>query len=111
MPTLKKHTAPKQRYHSTINERQKVYNTSIWRKLRQAKLMTSPLCEVCKKAPAYDVHHKESFVNKSNWQELAFDSTNLLAVCRNCHNEIHNNLNTKNHEKIKKFRSENFTTV
>ena len=46
MPYLKK--AKKQ--HNPSNnriERQKIYNTDRWHKLRASKLMQSPLCEVC----------------------------------------------------------------
>ena len=46
MPYLKK--AKKQRNPSNNRiERQKIYNTDRWHKLRASKLMQSPLCEVC----------------------------------------------------------------
>ena len=69
MPYLKK--AKKQ--HNPSNnriERQKIYNTNRWRQLRLAKLITSPLCEVCLKqgkvTPAIDVHHIDSVMNYTN---------------------------------------------
>lgn len=91
MPYLTKCKPPKQRYNNTIAERKRVYNTTLWRKLRQSKLMTNPICEVCKTNTAEDVHHIKTFVNQNNWQDLAFDFNNLISVCRLCHNDIHNN--------------------
>ena len=66
MPYLKK--AKKQRNPSNNRiERQKIYNTDRWHKLRASKLMQSPLCEVCLSkgviTPAFHAHHIDSFMN------------------------------------------------
>ncbi|KAA6326447.1 hypothetical protein EZS27_024451 [termite gut metagenome] len=78
-------------------ERQDIYNTIIWIKLRKAKIMEQPLCEVCLSngivKSAEHVHHIVSFMREKNplkRKELAYDFDNLLSVCTNCHNEIHN---------------------
>lgn len=78
-------------------KRQDVYNTSLWRKMRLAKLMEQPLCEVCllvdKVTLAEHAHHLKSFMQSNNINErdqLAYDSQNLLSVCAKCHNRIHN---------------------
>lgn len=67
--------------------------SDTWRKMRQSYIMTHPLCEVCladgRTTPAEDVHHKETFVNKQNWQEYAYNSNNLVSVCKHCHGLIH----------------------
>lgn len=96
MPTLnkKKHNAPKQ---NKRKERQEIYQTTRWRQLRLAKLLASPLCEVClqqdKVTPAVDVHHKISFLTAkdySNKMRLAYDYDNLMAICKTCHAKEHN---------------------
>lgn len=100
MPTLKKakkQTINRARFTDPDAERQKVYNTRRWRKLRAAYLMEHPLCEICKKdgviTPAIDVHHRDSFANYDGLQMLnkAFDADNLVALCKICHANLHKN--------------------
>lgn len=90
---------PKRKYNNQNNrdKRQEIYNTTLWKRMRLAKLMNNPLCEVCllenKTTLGEDVHHLISFLTVNNPVErdkLAFDSNNLLTVCRECHNNIHN---------------------
>jgi len=95
MPTLKK--AKKQNNNSNKRkERQEVYNTSRWRKLRDAKLLEQPLCEVCLAKgiikPAEDVHHLDSFMNYEGLKRLekAYNYNNLQSVCKECHQKEHN---------------------
>lgn len=99
MPTLNK---PK-RTHSTAYKKygqqadiQKIYNTSIWKKLRQGYISQHPLCESCllenKITPAYDVHHIREISNGRTileMQDIAYDSNNLMSLCRECHRKIH----------------------
>ena len=80
-----------------VAKRQEVYNTNLWHRLRKAKLRDNPLCEVCslegKITLGEDIHHLRSFLKAETIEErdsLAFDSNNLLTVCRKHHNEIHN---------------------
>ena len=71
--------------------RQKLYNTTKWRKLRQYHLQREPLCQEClREGKVYagspedplQVHHKKSpFRNGGiNW-ELALDDSNLETIC------------------------------
>jgi 5-methylcytosine-specific restriction protein A len=43
--------------------------------------------------PAIDVHHKDSFTNYTGNMRLykAFDYSNLLSVCKECHSKLHRN--------------------
>lgn len=94
MPWLKK---PQKQYKKSIpdEDRNDIYRSSKWKKLRQSKLMESPLCEICLARgiikPAVDVHHKDSFTNYTGSQRLwkAYDSSNLLALCKECHAFLH----------------------
>lgn len=74
-------------------QRQSFYNKSGWRKLRKAKLMAQPLCEICG-AVAQHVHHIKSFLTEEDelkQMELLLNWDNLMSVCHNCHNQLHNN--------------------
>ncbi|MBQ7854981.1 MAG: HNH endonuclease [Muribaculaceae bacterium] len=74
-------------------QRQHFYNKSAWQKLRKAKLMAQPLCEMCG-CPAVHVHHLISFLkgdNQLQQMELLLDWDNLMSVCHKCHNQLHNN--------------------
>jgi 5-methylcytosine-specific restriction protein A len=75
----------------TRQERQAIYNTPRWVKLRKEKLMQNPVCEVCNKELADHVHHINSFMNYSKEERInvAYNSNNLQSVCRECHTKIH----------------------
>lgn len=96
MPYLQKPVKAKSR---TFNreDRQKIYQSAKWKKLRLAKLMQNPLCEKCLAKgivnPAIDVHHLDSFLNYSGLQRLdkAYDFNNLQSLCKDCHAELHIN--------------------
>lgn len=77
--------------------RRKVYDSVRWRRLRALKLQNNPLCERCEElgaiTPAEDIHHKVSFLTGRNWTEiriLAYDFSNLMSLCKKCHQLIHN---------------------
>jgi len=95
MPTLKKATKQKTKSNKK-EERQKIYNNTRWRKLRDAKLQQYPLCEVCLAkgiiTPAIDIHHIDSFMNYDGLKRLekAYNFANLLSICKECHQKIHN---------------------
>lgn len=80
------------------NLRQKAYQNTKWRKMRDTYMHEHPLCEECLKqgkvTPAEDIHHKRSPFQKGevNWN-LLLDYNNLEAVCKTCHATIHNNQN------------------
>ena len=55
--------------------------------------MNNPICERCNKALAIDVHHKieiSSGINEEEYKHIGFDTNNLMALCKDCHKEIHN---------------------
>lgn len=95
MPTLYK---PKKQNDSNEKrkERQNIYQTARWKNLRKSYLMEHPLCEICLNNGitkfAVDVHHKDSFLNYRGLSRLdkAFDYNNLQALCKECHQLIHN---------------------
>lgn len=96
MPYLKK--APKIRTNTpNRTNRQKVYQSAKWKKLRESKLMVNPLCELCllegKITPAEDIHHKDSFINYEGNKrlEVAYDFDNLMSLCKQCHQKLHKN--------------------
>jgi 5-methylcytosine-specific restriction protein A len=94
MPYLKKQNKQPSR---TFNreERQKIYQSTKWKELRQAKLMQQPLCELCLAKgiikPAEDIHHIDSFMNYTGTKRLAkaFDFNNLMSICKECHAKEH----------------------
>ena len=72
--------------------RQNYYNNQAWRRLRKAKLMAQPLCEICG-AVAQHVHHVKSFLSEDDelkQMELLLSWDNLMSVCHECHNKLHN---------------------
>ncbi len=76
-----------------------VYNTSQWRKLREAYLMLHPLCEMCEKDgkvnEAVEVHHITPISNANDeleMKELGYNPDNLMALCEECHHKLHNEM-------------------
>lgn len=101
MPTIYK--PKKSRKRDEINfhdaERRKVYNTERWRRLRAWKFACNPLCEMCLKddkvVPAEDIHHVVSFRSTDDPAQrnfLAYDFDNLMSLCKQCHQAVHNKI-------------------
>lgn len=96
MPYLVKPSKPKKK---TFNreDRQKIYQSAKWKRLRLAKLMKDPLCEHCLKEGrttlAIDCHHIDSFMNYQGLMRLqkAYDIDNLVSLCKECHSLEHLN--------------------
>lgn len=71
-----------------------------WLLLRRRYAAAHPLCEECLKRGILDsrteqVHHRTPVTRGRTWQEmerLAFDESNLEAVCRQCHRRLHREL-------------------
>ena len=91
-------TKPKRKDRDSVSvkRRQKVYQSPLWRQMRQAHLMAHPLCEACKAAGlstlAVDVHHLRSFTTGPNDEvraELAYDPRNFCSLCKRCHQRVH----------------------
>ncbi len=96
MPYLKK---PEKTKQTSIKreERNEVYTSTRWKKLRLSYLQNHPLCESCLKqdkfTPSVDIHHIISFMSTNDplkRKYLAFDYNNLMALCKECHQKIHN---------------------
>jgi predicted HNH restriction endonuclease len=68
-----------------------VYNTKMWRKLRRARLMANPLCEMCGRELSVQVHHVDSFMKYQGEERRrrGFDVHNLQALCEKCHRLLH----------------------
>ena len=61
--------------------------------LQSLRFEKGKLVKEDKVVPAVDVHHIISFMTtndplKRKW--LAFDSSNLMSLCKECHQKIHN---------------------
>lgn len=80
---------------SDKRERSRDYAMTQWRKLRELKRMSDPLCEMClregKTTPGDEVHHIRSFTNLEGEERIAtlLDYGNLMTVCKRCHQRIH----------------------
>lgn len=97
-------------YHRLLNARK-------WLDLRARKMLANSIanggwCERCvenynkrggvKPRRAVEVHHIvpiESGLTKEAMERLAYDYDNLLAVCKECHAEIHRSMGRWGHKK------------
>lgn len=78
----------KETYHSRYSQ---FYNSKEWKNLRNLKWSSANgLCEKCLLngiiKPGKEVHHKIPI--EENW-EKRLDYNNLILLCKDCHNEIH----------------------
>ena len=80
-------------HHDEAVER--FYTTTAWRKCRKAVLEDhGGLCQVCLAkglvVPAVHVHHKVPLTaDNVNDPRITLDSSNLMALCEECHAEQH----------------------
>ena len=80
-------------HHDEAIER--FYTTKAWRKCRAAVLSEhGGLCQVCMSKgliePAVHVHHKIPLTaDNINDPRITLDSSNLMALCEECHAEQH----------------------
>lgn len=111
MPTIelipkRKRTAKERGYTPTerASMASDLYNTDRWRKIRKSYLMENPECEICSELGritlAEEVHHCNEIAdadNKLEAMDRAYDSTNLMAVCKKCHMHYHGLIDSKRH--------------
>jgi 5-methylcytosine-specific restriction endonuclease McrA len=82
------------------NARNRIYHRIMssyaWRRLRESYLSSHPLCERCEAQDrtrlATEVHHRipvETMSTEDGMRRLAFDRSNLMALCHECHAAIH----------------------
>ena len=74
----------------------KLIHTAKWLRLRKAKLTACPLCERCEQngiiRSATEVHHVkpvEDALSEAEKGRLMYDPHNLMALCHDCHVEVH----------------------
>lgn len=83
--------------------RQKLYETKDWKQLvRKIYIRDNIECQKCGlehkyKMESFHLHHIKSF---SLYPQLRLDPSNIVLLCRPCHNFIHSNKNT-NHDFLK----------
>lgn len=97
---------------------QSLLGSRVWKDLRARYLGAHPLCEICEAqgltALATEVHHKIPIGSETSYagmRRLAYDVNNLQALCHDCHERIHEGLDSHNHKKIidrKKAQAETF---
>lgn len=92
---LQRRKRPQQEKKTDMQQlRAEAYNNRAWRKMRDTYMHEHPCCEKClekgKVKPAEDIHHKVSpFKGGEVNYNLLLDYDNLMAVCKECHGEIH----------------------
>lgn len=98
MPTLNK-PKKKQNYHKSERSSQAaaIYNTPQWKNLRAAYFMQHPLCEKCLERDIVkateEIHHIKPILTGNSeleMKDLAYNPQNLMALCKDCHHQIHN---------------------
>jgi 5-methylcytosine-specific restriction protein A len=71
-------------------ERDRLYQSATWKKVRAIKLGRTPFCERCFAndvlIDADHVHHKRS---PPEYPEGTFDLDNLESLCKSCHSRLH----------------------
>ncbi len=88
----------------------KLLNTRRWRALRMATIKrANGLCEQCtaegRVSAATEVHHirpVESVKDEFVMEQLAYDPTNLKALCHQCHKDAHTLMNKGTKEERKR---------
>ena len=91
---------------SQKQDKQRIYNSLEWHRLREAKLQINPLCERCQEqgyiVSATCVHHIvpiETARNFEEMQRLAFCAiTGLQSLCYQCHSDIHKAMRSRSRE-------------
>lgn len=100
MPTIYK--PPKRNQYAykrtdyNSKESSDIYNDRRWRDLRSWYFQNHPLCEQCQKegriTPAEHIHHIIPFLTGRTPEErraLAYDESNLMSLCKVCHQKFH----------------------
>ena len=87
----------------------KMIQSTQWRLLRNKILRDSPLCVDCAaegiNTYACEIHHVrpvESAVGEWEMKALCFDSSNLVALCHDCHVKRHIELKSHTKENVVK---------
>lgn len=115
MPTINKPNNKKKRDNTKKKHglqkliQQHVYSTARWRHVRNSYFMEHPLCERClaegRTKETEEIHHviplKTCNGDLNYLLQLAFDyDNNLMAVCCQCHEDIHRLMKAQNKRKF-----------
>lgn len=107
MATINK---PKPKPSLRKQQRAKMYNDKSWKNLRAYWIQKQPLCQMCllnhnRVREASQVHHLlspfEEGIGELERQFRMLSTMNLMSVCQECHNEIHNNVKKKSEDENK----------
>lgn len=95
------------KYIENKRKRRKIYDSKEWKRLSKLKLQDQPLCQRCLTKngivrSADQVHHIKSFLLKNGEIDytLAYQYSNLMSVCSDCHVAIHCENDGRNKRKI-----------
>jgi 5-methylcytosine-specific restriction protein A len=80
------------RYNSDNEKYSRFYSNTQWKRVRKAKLMSNPMCEVCasegRMTKADMVHHIIELRTPIIGWEHRLDKDNLQSICYECHNKL-----------------------
>lgn len=86
----------------------KLIHSRKWKEVRDKKIQMNPLCEICNKELATEVHHIKPLEQYTNnyplMEDMAYRMDNLQSLCHQCHKNIHieMKLHRKQKESVKK---------
>lgn len=101
-------TRQKRRYEHHYHQGKQIYNSSWWKRLRDAHLVKEPCCELCARfsivTPATVVDHIIEIKDGGDPK----DPNNLQSLCRSCHNrktgeEVRKRNKSKGYKSISDF--------
>lgn len=91
----------------------KLIHTTRWLRLRKEVLNAHPMCQMCaaegRLSVATEVHHIvpcETAMNTREMATLMFDPHNVIALCHNCHVQVHMTLGKGGKEERRKRADE-----
>jgi len=87
-------------HYSRKEYREEYLNSSEWREKSKYILSRDPICKICDKNKSQDSHHL-------TYKNLPFEKldTDLIGICRKCHNRIHKYYELSGIDNLKKLKS------
>lgn len=86
-----RHQLPKKEFPKTgwlSDDERRFYNSQRWRTLRAEALRSNPVCQMCGKAQASEVHHNYRPGYDFHNDEDFYNPDALVCLCRECHQKI-----------------------
>ena len=96
--SLKKQAAREAKWSPEYREARRIRDSSRWKDLRDMCVRADPMCEMCGVSPTEDVHHIEPLVE---FPGKAYDRSNLMAMCKRCHETVHVREKLEGAEKVR----------